>query len=457
MKILITGATGLVGTKLLEELFLKGYSDVRVLTRNKKRAEENSLFPIEAYEWDPSKSYIDPKALDNVDIVFHLAGESVAKGRWTDKKKKEILESRTKSSRLLMDAIQHSSTTPKKIISASAIGIYGNRGDEDLNSDSKHGEGFLADVCKKWEEHILNHSIEGLKSHVLRVGIVLANNGGALKQMLPPFKAGVAGILGNGKQYMSWIHIKDLVSQFIFIMENDCKQQAYNGVSPSPVSNNVFTKTLGSVLRRPTIIPTPAFGLKIIFGEMSDILLASQKVHPSNLVSEGFSFDFKDLKDALEDILIHDVNGESKLTKFQWLKSKKKEVFDFFSDEMNLEKITPPYLNFKVLNKSTERIEAGTLIDYKLSLHGVPVKWSTRINKFENDEYFIDEQIKGPYSKWVHTHTFYSFANGTLIKDEVVYKVPMGILGRLFAEPFVRKDLANIFNYRREAIRKLLP
>ncbi len=453
MKILITGATGLVGTRLLEQLFLRGHDDIRILTRNKTKALEQSPFPIEAFEWNPAKQTIDTDALKGVEAIIHLAGESVAEGRWTQAKKNKILNSRINSTSLLIETIKKLEKKPTKFISASAIGIYGDQGEKELDSESKLGKGFLADVCKKWEQLTHEHQIKEMKSLSIRVGIVLASNGGALAKMLPPFKAGVAGQLGNGKQYMSWIHIDDLVGQFIFLLENNTKYNIYNGVAPTPVTNYEFTKILGKELNRPTLFPIPAPALKIIFGEMSAILLASQKVIPNHFIEEGYQYKFSNLKNALADILKYDKNGEQVLTKYQWIQDTPDKVFEFFSDEKNLEKITPSYLNFKVLGKSTEKIQKGTLIDYKLKVHGIPLKWQSSISRFEKEKTFIDEQVKGPYAKWIHTHDFIPTKSGTLMRDEVIYKVPMGILGEIFGGPFVKNDLKNIFEYRNKVIK----
>ena len=453
MRILITGATGLVGSKLIETLYRKGYDDIHVLTRNPQKAEENSPFPIKAFEWNPSQQTINKEAFSKVDAVIHLAGESVAEGRWTQAKKERILNSRVNGTKLVVDTIKTLPNSPKKLISASAIGIYGNRNSEQLDAKSSLGDDYLADVCKKWEDLALNHDIDSMKSQCIRIGIVLSNKGGALKKMLPPFKAGVAGNLGNGKQYMSWIHIDDLVNQFIFLLENDGKSKIYNGVSPRPIMNKDFTKILGKQIKRPTLFPVPSFMLKLIFGEMSDILLNSQNVLPQNFIDEGFKFQYDTLGYAFAKILKHDLKGEDVLQKYQVIKKNLNEVFDFFSDEKNLEKITPPYLNFKVLKKSTPQIEPGTLIDYKLKLHGIPIKWQSKISSFDKGISFVDEQVRGPYSKWHHTHDFITLKSGdTLISDRVIYKAPLGVVGRVFSGPFIKKDLKNIFNYRKKVI-----
>ncbi len=455
MKILITGATGLVGIRLMEELILSGREDIRILTTSKNRAQKNINFPVEIFEWNPLQNKIEAGALENVDIIFHLAGESVAEGRWSSERKKRILDSRVKGTQLILDEISRSKTSPKKFISSSAVGIYGSDlSDKVRTIDSEYGDDFLADVCKAWEATLLNHQVDGMKAHTLRTGIVLSSEGGALTKMLTPFKMGAGGILGSGKQYMSWIHRDDLVGAFIFLMDNDCKQKAYNGVSPTPVTNKEFTKILGRVLSRPTFSPVPGFMLKLIFGEMSEILLKGQKVMPNELIAEGYNFQYEELGAALEEILKYDLNGEVLFQRYQWVNSPVNNVFSYFSEAKNLEKITPDYLNFKILGMNTDKIESGSLIDYKLQIHGLPFKWKTRINDFNDGHSFVDEQLKGPYSKWVHKHDFIPVKQGTLISDRVVYKIPLGFLGKLVAGWFIKRDVTNIFNFRNSVINK---
>lgn len=453
MKILITGATGLVGTRLTEELFLNGFDDIRILTRKKSRTQKEILLPVEVYEWNPEAMYMEEGALEGVNVVIHLAGDNIAEGRWTEEKKNKILQSRTLSSHLLIQEIKKLPIPPQKIISSSAVGIYGSHLTNDLfDSTSSLGNDFLANVCKEWEKNILNHNIKGLNTHFIRTGVVLANTGGALMKMLPAFMMGVAGKLGSGNQYMSWIHIDDLVNQFIFLLKNNSEQRVYNGVAPRPVTNKEFTKILGKVLSRPTLFPVPAFALKGMFGEMADILLKGQNVSAKEFLKEGFVYKYPNLEMALEDLLKHTKNGDYVFKKYLWIKKPVKDIFPFFSDENNLEKITPPSLKFKVLNKSTIKIQAGTLINYQLKIHGIPAKWQTEIKEYKDNNYFIDIQKKGPYEKWEHTHSFFTVKEGTLMKDEVIYRLPFGSLGRLFAGHFVKNDVNKIFTYRNETI-----
>lgn len=293
MKILLTGATGLVGRRLLELLVSSGYDDFHILTRNKKRASEIIPFPAKFFQWDVEKDFLEEGALSGVEIVIHLAGENVGDGRWSQAKKQKILHSRERGGRLLVDAIKKlSKPPPRKLISSSAIGIY-----EDKN------ESFLARVCEAWERVILNHGVEGMRAHCIRTGVVLSLRGGALKKMLLPFKMGLGGRLGSGLGWMSWIHIDDLARQFIFLMEHEAKLPVYNGTAPEPLNNKDFTKILASVLKRPAFFPVPEFVLKLALGEMSSLLLGSPKATPEDFLSEGFQFKFQNLEGALRDLL----------------------------------------------------------------------------------------------------------------------------------------------------------
>jgi hypothetical protein len=451
--ILITGATGLVGTHLISQLLITNKYKIRVLTRDTKKAKKQMPLPIDFYEWDIDLKKIDSKSVEGVDFVIHLAGENVA-SYWTEKTKKRILDSRVGSTKLLLDSLSKYPNQKTKFIQASAIGIYGNSGSLFVNEMDEPAQGYLANVCKDWEKTLLDDINPALTKAIIRIGIVLSTQGGALQKMLPPFKFNLGGILGNGKQYMSWIHIDDLVSMFIYLIENETKETIFNGVSTSPVTNKEFTKTLNKSLNKFTFLPVPKFVLKTVLGEMSQIVLNSQRIKPESFYKNSFDFKFTDLESALNNLLRYERNGEGLLIEHQWIDKPLTEVFDFFKDAKNLEKITPEYLQFKILSMNTKEIKEGSLIHYKLKLHGIPFKWRTLISRFKENEMFIDQQQKGPYKKWVHTHTFTEMNGGTLINDHVVYKLPLGSLGRTVAGKFVKNDVESIFSYRKEVIDK---
>lgn len=312
MKVLVTGATGFVGKALVEKLLSQGI-EVNILTRHPSKAENIFGKNVHGFSWDVSEKKIDKDALKDISCIFHLAGESIAEGRWTDEKKVRILDSRIDSTELLLETIKEHNLNVPSIISSAAIGIYGNRGDEILTENSSYGSDYLSNVCLKWEAAVCKAEALGTRFVSLRTGIVLEKDGGALKKMLFPFKMGVGGNLANGKQFMSWIHRDDLVDLFIWAFENKDTHGSYNAVSPDPVTNAVFTKTLGSVLSRPTLFPVPAFMLKIIFGEMSSILLDSQRVIPQRLLDRGYKFKYTKLENALGAILLKKENTTSKI------------------------------------------------------------------------------------------------------------------------------------------------
>lgn len=302
-KVLVTGATGLVGKALVKKLIEEKIYQVKVLSTNLDRAWSVLPPEVEGLSWNVNQASISPTALDDVDVVVHLAGEGIANKRWNEKQKKKILNSRVLSSRLLIEKMKENKVKPKKFISASAIGIYGDAGDETLTEKSNRGKGFLAEVCIAWEASVLENDIEEMKSCVVRTGLVLSDKGGALAKMLPAFKLGLGGKLGSGNQYMSWIHIDDLVSIYMNLIKKDEIAEIYNAVSPNPVTNSSFTKTLGKQLKRPSVLPVPGAMLKVALGEMSGLLLESQRVVPEQLMKESFDFKHSKLESALEDIL----------------------------------------------------------------------------------------------------------------------------------------------------------
>ena len=295
MKVAISGASGLIGTALRSSLTSDGH-DVLALTR---RA---SLPPLETITWDVDKGRFDASGLEGVDAVIHLAGEPVAK-RWNQARKKAIRQSRVGGTKLLVEGLKSLKNPPKLLLSASAVGFYGDGGDTELDESAPPGEGFLPDVCQEWEKTTMEALGLGIRAVCMRTGIVLSTKGGALGQMLLPFRLGVGGPLGSGKQWMPWIHIDDVVGAFRYVMANDDLVGAVNGTSPNPATNADFSKALGRALHRPAFLPTPAFGLKILFGEMVQILLESQRALPKKLLFAGYEFKYPDLSDALEDVI----------------------------------------------------------------------------------------------------------------------------------------------------------
>jgi len=296
MKILITGASGLVGKALQKSFADKGY-EMLLASRSEPKADNE-------IQWTVEEGFAQAERLEGIDAVVHLAGESVSSLRWTDEKKKAIRDSRVFGTRSVVDAISKLKDRPKVLVAASAIGFYGERGDEEVNESSAAGHGFLAEVAKEWEGEARRAEDAGVRTVLLRTGIVLSKDGGALATMLLPFKMGVGGVVGSGKQWMSWISLDDHVAVINYVIENENIRGAVNAVSPEPVTNEEFTKTMGEVLYRPTFIPLPEFAVSMLMGEMGDaLLLTSTKVLPKRLEDTGFKFEQPALKGALEHAL----------------------------------------------------------------------------------------------------------------------------------------------------------
>ena len=293
MVIVITGSSGLVGSALLRVLEAEGHL-VRRMVRREVRDGDHEI------RWDPAMGTIDAAELDGVDGVVHLAGESLAAKRWNATVKQEIRDSRVKGTRLLAETLAKLTNKPDVFVSASAIGFYGDRGDEPVDETASPGAGFLADVCREWEGATQPARDAGIRVVNLRLGVVISGDGGALAKMRLPFKLGVGGVVGSGRQYWSWIAIQDLVRAILFALENKSLAGPVNAVSPGPVTNREFTKTLGRVLGRPTIFPMPAFAARMALGEMADeMLLAGVRVEPTRLSDAGFSFEYPQLDRAL--------------------------------------------------------------------------------------------------------------------------------------------------------------
>ncbi|MDE0622122.1 MAG: TIGR01777 family oxidoreductase [Bryobacterales bacterium] len=290
----VTGATGFVGRRLCKLL-----TSPRILTRAPEHVPPE-FAQSACFRWDPARELPPAEAFEGCQAVFHLAGEPVAEGRWTKAKKANIRDSRVEGTKHLVEALRELERRPEVLVSASAVGIYGSRGDEVLAESATAAEGFLADVCRAWEAEALAAEDLGMRVVTIRIGLVLGAQGGALARMLPLFKLCAGGRLGHGRQWMPWIHVDDLAALFLYCAQSETLSGAVNGSAPDPVTNRHFTKALASAVGRPALFPAPAFALRVGLGEFSEVLLASQRAVPDKALSAGFEFEHPTIETALQ-------------------------------------------------------------------------------------------------------------------------------------------------------------
>jgi uncharacterized protein len=453
MRVLLTGATGLIGKELGKILAARGDTLV-CLVRDGQNASHRLPFPAKCFEWNHLRA-VPAEALIGVDAIVHLAGEPVAENRWSNEQKDLIRDTRVLGTRQLVQAIMNHRPQIKAFVHGSAIGFYGDRADTTLNANSAKGTGFLADVVAAWEAELrpLADGRPDVRVAIVRTGIVLARQGGALAKMLPMFRESVAGRLGNGKQWMSWIHIDDIVGLFLHALDSKAAG-VLEGVAPQAVTNREFTTSLCRSLQVHENAPAPSVAIKALFGELGGIVLESAKIEPRQTLASGFRYRFESIDRAFDDLLTPLQGSTREKVSEQWVPHSPEHIWPFFCDEGNLEELTPEFLNFKVLGKSTLEIGEGTLIDYRLKLNGIPMGWQSRIENWEPARRFVDTQRKGPYSYWRHAHEFIPLANGTLMRDVVHYRLPLGWLGSVLAGWKVESQVDRIFSYRSTKIAK---
>ena len=297
MHLLLTGGTGFVGRAIAARC-----DRVTILTRNPERARRQ-VPDARLLAWNPGRDLPPPEAFEGVDAVVNLAGDSIGTGRWTPEKKSRLRASRLTTTRHLVDAMRTLSVRPGALVSSSALGYYGDRHDELLTEEAAAGEGFLANLAQEWEAEALRASGFGVRTVTMRTALALGRDGEAVKRLFRLFRLGLGGRLGNGRQWMSWIHLDDLARLYLFAAENDSVAGPVNAGSPAPVRNREFTALLAAALHRPAILPAPAFALRWVLGEFADSLVASQRMHPAAAIRAGFAFHYPSLENALAEIL----------------------------------------------------------------------------------------------------------------------------------------------------------
>ncbi len=446
--VVVTGASGFIGKALLIELARRGYQ-VTALARQPARL---SMLPCTAVKWN-GRDAAEPQllaALRSADAVIHLAGEPIAQARWSAEVRRRVYESRIMSTRALVDALATlgDGRRCRTLVCASAIGLYGDCEDTPVSETSAAGSGFLACVVKDWEQEAQRAMPLGVRVVLPRFGVVLGVGGGALQKMKPV-------VLGSGRQWISWVHLHDVVAFLLFALEGSSLSGAFNLTAPSPVRNAELATKLAEA-RGALVVPrAPAWVLRLALGEMSSVILESIRALPLRAQTAGFRFEYPTLSAALAELHPPAHRKERRFAETQFLPRSIQEIFPFFSRAENLEELTPPWLKFHLLSKSTPEIEENTLIDYRLRVHGVPIRWRTRIESFVPNQRFVDTQLRGPYARWHHTHLFEAVPGGTLVHDEVFYRLPGGAPGEALAGFWVRRDVEQIFAYRRRKLAEI--
>lgn len=411
-------------------------------------------------------------AINTSHAVVNLAGEPII-GRWTPRKRRDVVASRVGLAERLARLIRQADDAPRVLISASAVGYYGDRGDEWLDESSARGAGFLAELCEQWEQAALGLQSDRLRVAIPRIGVVLDRDGGALGQLLPVFRLGLGGRIGAGKQYLPFIHLDDLVDLIATALTDWRYKGVFNATAPEPVTNAELTALLSRATRRPAIFHVPAIGLRLGLGEAASVLLGSQRARPGVALANGFVFRYPTAREALDALLA----GEAAVsvrpiaapdTSHEYLAQRPPvyelfvrtdlgapidQVAPFFSRPENLGLLTPSSMRFRMTSSPVE-IKAGSRIGYRLSVFGVPIRWQTLIARWSENASFVDAQERGPYRSWWHEHSFEQSGPTTTMVDRVRYAPPLGVLGRALNRLLIEDELRRIFAYRNDVIRR---
>ena len=411
---------------------------------------------VETAKLDVSDSSPDARALEQLDAIVHLAGETVA-GRWSQEKKRRIYDSRVNGTRNLVAALAALEKRPPVFICASAIGYYGDRGNEVLDDASPPGRGFLADVCARWEHEAQAAAKLGIRVVSVRIATVFGAGGGALAELIPICNAGAGGPLGSGRQWMPWIHVDDLAALFCFAIDRNDMSGAIVGASPDYATNARIMAAVCHALRRPALLPAPAFALKAVLGEFAGTLLAGQLVLPQRAAAAGFRWRHTQLEEALIDIVapaskrrpaLRRLSGEMSLA------SSPDKVIAFFSDASSLEKVSPPAMRVRLTPRSARSLSRGAVVEYILQSGILRLRCQALIAEWRNGADFTDVQVRGPFLWWRHVHEFEVKGDLVVVRDRLEYLLPFQPLGNI-ALSKVQRDIENAFAFRRRAIEEI--
>lgn len=471
MHVVLTGATGFLGRALVLRLLGDGHA-ITALVRDAGRARA-ALGAAPAIVPLADDAEVR-RAVAGADAVVNLGGEGIMDRRWSAARKRALVASRVDLTRRLVDAIAARGRRLPVLVSASAVGWYGDRGDDVVDEAAPAGDDFAARLCRDWEA-----AAEAARPHVdrlvrARIGVVLGAGGGALASLAPPFRVGVGGPLGGGRQWVPWIHLDDAIEALRDAAVEPRLDGAVNLVAPTPVRNRDLAAALGRVLHRPAVMPAPAPLLRLVLGERAGLVLGGQHVVPAALTRAGFRFARPALDDALREALTGDAatclapvdpavrdaspylrarSPAYTLTARTVIARPLDEVFEFFADAENLAAITPAELGFQITSPTPIAMAPGATIDYRIQVSGVPLRWRTIIEAWEPARRFVDVQARGPYRCWWHEHRFRRDGDRTIMEDTVHYAPPLGPLGRIANRLFVADQLRAIFAQRDRAIR----
>lgn len=473
MRVFLTGATGFLGRALTLALRRDGHGVV-AWVRSEARARALLGDQAELVPMLPDDAALKA-ALEGCDAVVNLAGEPIL-SRWNDARRQALRTSRVDLTARLVRALEGLGRRPRVLVSGSAVGYYGDRGDEPLSESSPAGSGFLPELCADWEAAARRAEASGLRVVLLRTGVVLGLDGGALIPMLPPFRLGFGGRLASGRQRMPWIHVQDWVRVVVLALGDERVRGPILLTAPEPPTNREFTRALARTLGKSAFFPVPALALKLIFGGAASILLESQRAQPVRLAELGFAHAFPTLEAALHDLLVAgraaiepvgtaETQEQTRtspylasrppryrLTDTTELAVPLAEVFDFFSRAENLGLLTPRTMKLEIFARSGPP-STGSSVDYRIRIGPYPIEWRTRFESWNAPEGFVDVQEQGPYRCWWHEHRFEAHGAGTRMRDRVLYAPPFGPLGRLVHRFVLADQLRDIFAQRALAIR----
>jgi uncharacterized protein (TIGR01777 family) len=464
MRVLIAGATGFIGRALVSRLRRDGHSIV-AWARSETRAL--SLLGADTDVISTAAGQ-DPltHALSQCDAVVNVAGEPILGKRWTAARREVLRESRVGVAAQLVSAIEAASPRPRVLVSGSAVGFYGNRASEVLDESSAPRDDFLSRLCVDWEAAAERATAFGVRVVTLRTGVVLGRAGGALTQMLPPFKAGIGGPIGSGTQYFPWIHQRDMAELIATAVRDDRYTGPINAVAPDLVTSKRFARALGHALRRPSVLPTPSPALRAIFGDAAIVLLASQRVEPAAARRNGFVWQFPSIDVALADVVRGDsVNIERvttppanaagatyMLTASTQISAPADQVFAFFCRAGNLGLITPAPVQFRIVGH-VPQLSDGATLEYQMRLGPIPVRGRIRITGWNPPRSYVDVQEAGPYRVWRHEHHFAANGQTTTIDDRLYYAPRLGGLSGVVNRWLIAPHLREFFRYRAEVLK----